>query len=540
MVVFSGFVNILMLTGPLFMLQVYDRVLGSRSEETLIALLILVVILYLLMGILDYARGRIAARVGARVQSRLDRRVFAETFHGGRASIRDLEAMQQLLLSPTIFAVFDIPWVPIFILPIFMFHPYLGWLAVTGGGILVALAILNRVFVAYSVREDSQFGVDSAIFAETARIQADTIRGLGMEGAVTSRWQTLRRQALRMQMRSSDMTGLFSATGRSFRLFLQSAILALGAYLVLQNQISAGVMIAASILMGRALAPLEQIVAQWPMIQRALGGWRTIKDNLGDERNQLTVLPRPCPVLVADGVSVALAGSRKASLRQIDFVLNEGQALGVIGPSGSGKTTLARTLTGTLPPVFGALRLDGATLAQYGTDLGLHIGYLPQDVTLFDATVAENIARLVDNPDPTVVQKAARAAGAHEMILRLEHGYDTRIVNGRNGLSGGQKKRIGFARALYGNPVLLVLDEPNAGLDAEGVAALNSAVKDFKQKGNSVIIMTHQPSSIAECEMVLVLKEGQQVAFGQRDEVLRAQLQNHAEVSNILASAERA
>lgn len=538
---FSIFVNLLMLTGPLFMLQVYDRVLGSRSEETLVALLILVAGLYGLMGVLDYARGRVAARVGAGFQFRLDRRVFAGTLKyatpdrdsGASSSLRDLEAIQRLFSSPALFALLDIPWTPIFILAIFVFHPLLGWLALGGGVLLITIAIINQFLTFRPVGDANQKAQASDALAASLRSQGEVVRGLGMETAALSRWQNLRNSALAAQIQSSDLTGSFSTLSKTLRFFLQSLILALGAYIVLKGEITAGAMIAASILLGRALAPVEQTIAQWPLIMRARFGWRGLVDFLGrvPEPKERIELPKPRAILEIEQVTVVPPGSKVPSLRIDGFKLSPGVALGVIGQSASGKSTLARLLTNIWQPVSGTVRLDGAAIDQYGQDLGKHIGYLPQDVSLFEATVAENIARLSDNPSAEAVVKAAKRAGAHEMILKLSDGYDTVISGGLSGLSGGQRQRIGLARAMYGDPVLLVLDEPNASLDSPGSDALNGAIKQFKSEGSSVIIMAHRPSGIAECDLLMVLQDGVRKAFGPRDEVLRAQVQNHAEVS---------
>ncbi len=542
---FSFFVNLLMLTGPLFMLQVYDRVLGSRSVETLTALLVLVAGLFALMGVLDFARGRVAARLGAAFQAKLDARVFAATLAltqdaTGRAraaaALRDLESVQKLLASPAIFALVDIPWTPIFILAIFTFHPLLGWLALGGGVFLVVIAITNQVFSFRPVGNANVKSLSSDALADTLREHGDIVRGLGMQDTALARWQNQRQSALGAQIRSSDLTGAFSIFSKTFRFFLQSAILALGAYLVLQNQVTAGAMIASSIMLGRALAPVEQTIAQWPLILRARYGWRALAAFLASVPKPAprTVLPRPGADLRVDKIAVLPPGGGVPTLRAVSFALSPGQALGIIGPSASGKSTLARVLTGIWVPAAGTIRLDGATLDQYGPDLGQHVGYLPQDVTLFGATIAENIARLAANPDDAAVIRAAKMAGAHEMILALPDGYDTVISGNAGRLSGGQKQRIGLARAMFGNPVLLILDEPNANLDAPGSAALNLAIREFKAGGGAVIIMAHRPAGIAECEWLMVLQDGIVRAFGPRDEVLRAQVQNHSEVAGTL------
>jgi len=530
---FSAFVNLLMLTGPLFMLQVYDRVLGSRSEETLVALLLLVAGLYALMGVLDYSRGRVAARVGASFQSRLDPRIFDATIISSKPTdqspLRDLEAVQRLLSSPALFSLLDMPWAVVFVAVIFGFHPMLGWLALGGGASLIIIAIINQFASVYSLGQANQKAAVSDVLANTFREQGELVRALGMENSVRARWQRQRSLALRGQIRSSDLTGAFASLTRTLRMFLQSAILALGAYLFLHGELSAGAMIAASILLGRALAPVEQTIAAWPIIVRARSGWRRLTELLERVPNteSRTKLPRPRAILEVHGITVVPPGGMRPTLKLEGFCLAEGQALGVVGQSASGKSTLARVLAGIWRPASGTLRLDGAALGQYGADLGLHIGYVSQEVSLFDGTVSENIARLVERPSAISVVTAAKRAGAHEMILKLPDGYDTMISGKGENLSGGQKQRIGLARAMYGNPVLLILDEPNANLDAPGIAALNRAVSGFKKDGNVAIIMAHRPSGIAECDFLMILQDGRCTAFGPRDEVLRTKVQGY-------------
>jgi ATP-binding cassette, subfamily C, bacterial len=545
---FSVFVNLLMLTGPLYMLQIYDRVLGSRSEATLLALTLLIALLYAIMGILDHSRSRLSARIGATVQTRLDTRVFRAGL--GRAlcsgergrpatGLRDLEAVQRLLGSPVLFAVFDMPWAPFFIAAIFLFHPWLGWLAIAGGAVLVAITILNQALTRRPEAEAHAAAATGDGYAETIRQQAETVRALGMTGPALGRWQRLRGRALAAQLRSSDRVGVFSTASKSFRFFLQSAMLGLGAYLVIHGQLTAGAMIAASILLGRALAPIEQAIGGWPMVLRARQGWGSVKALLAaaPEAVAPTVLPRPRGHLAVNQITVFPPEQQKASLRALSLRVEPGQALGVIGVSAAGKSTLARVLTGIWKPAAGTVRLDGATLDQYDPEtLGRYIGYLPQDVVLFDGTVSENIARLDENPDPAAVVAAARKAGAHEMILALPGGYDTPIAAGGARLSGGQRQRIGLARALFGDPVLLVLDEPDSALDSAGTDALNMAIRGAKQEGRSVVIMAHRPAGIAECDLILVLEDGAAKAFGPRDEILKAQVRNYAQIAGRISA----
>ncbi|MBE0552055.1 MAG: type I secretion system permease/ATPase [Rhodobacteraceae bacterium] len=539
---FSVAVNILLLTGPLYMLQVYDRVLTSRSEPTLVALSLLVAFLYAVMGVLDYARGRVLARIGAQLQDRLDQRVFTAAHRrlvqapgdiGALAAQRDLEALQRLWASPVMSAVFDIPWTPIFLAAIFVFDPVLGWLAVGGGAVLVALTVLNQRLSEPALNRANALSLEAERQSEDMKTGSGTLLALGMAGSAYARWQRTRRAALDQTLQAADRGGGFSALTRTLRMALQSAVLGLGAWLVLQGSLSAGAMVAASILMGRTLQPIEQLIGQWAVMTRAIEARRRLGDLLSrlPPEAERTELPRPAARLEATNLTVVPPGENGAVLRGISFRLEPGQAVGVIGPSGAGKTTLARALTGIWPAAGGQLRLDGATLDQFGPDrLGRLMGYLPQTVTLFDGTIAENISRFDPAPDSEAIVGAARRAAAHEMILRLPKGYDTRISALGGRLSGGQVQRIGLARALYGDPVLLVLDEPNSNLDNDGTVALNAALRAHKAAGGGVLIMAHRPAAIQECDLLLVLEDGLRRAFGPRDTVLRELVKNHTEI----------
>ncbi|WP_299876682.1 type I secretion system permease/ATPase [uncultured Sulfitobacter sp.] len=540
---FSLFANLLMLTGPMYMLQVYDRVLGSGSEETLIALSLLVVFLYATMGILDYTRGRIMARVGARFQADLDRRVFDAVVRKSsvlpdtktNGSLADLEAVQRLMTSPVLMAGFDIPWTPIFFAAIFLFHPWLGWLAVGGAAVLIAITVANQLLSRHAQARASVTGQTATAISDQIRTEAEMVQAMGMRDAAFGRWQNARGAALTSQLRATDVGGTFTSLTKTLRLFLQSAMLGLGAYLVLQNQMTAGAMIAGSILLGRALAPVEMALNQWPIVQRGRTGWVNLAELLGavSVEPPHTALPQPAAKLVAKGLTVVPPGDKQAALKSVNFVVEPGQAVGVIGPSGAGKSTLARTLTGVWPPAGGSIRLDGAALEHYGTEtLGRHIGYLPQRVQLFDGTIAENIARLSQSPDDAKVVAAAQKAAAHEMILELPDGYDTRISTGQVRLSGGQMQRIGLARALYDDPVIVVLDEPNSNLDNVGSQALNQAIRNMKSEGRSVMIMAHRPNAIQECDTLLVLDGGMRMAFGPKDEVLAGMVKNAREIQS--------
>ncbi|MFD1156879.1 type I secretion system permease/ATPase [Roseovarius aestuarii] len=540
--IFGFFANLLMLTGPLYMLQVYDRVLGSRSIETLIALSVLVLFLYGMMGLLDYARGRIMARVGARFQARLDRRVFDAVIRKSAVApdastatgLRDLEAIQRLMSSPVLTAMFDIPWTPFFLAGIWIFHPMLGVLALVGGAILIAVTLINQMVTRQPLAKANSAAVGAEAISNQIGTEAEMVQAMGMRDAAFDRWQVARQQALQEQIRSADLGGTFTTSTKTFRLFLQSAMLGLGAYLVLQNELTPGAMIAGSILLGRALAPIEQSIGQWPLVQRAIKGWETLAGLLGQVpvENPRTALPKPRALLEVQQASVVPPGERQAALKGVTFTVQPGQAVGVIGASGAGKSTLARALTGAWRVAAGKIRLDGAALEQYDPAvLGQHIGYLPQRVQLFDGTIAENIAKLSQSPDAEQVVIAAKKADAHDMILKLPDGYDTRVSASGGRLSGGQMQRIGLARAMYGDPVVLVLDEPNSNLDNEGSEAVNTAIRGMKADGKAILIMAHRPAAIKECDMLLMLDHGALRAYGPKEQVLKDVVKNHSEIS---------
>ncbi|MEJ6396790.1 type I secretion system permease/ATPase [Yoonia sp. 208BN28-4] len=536
--IFSFFVNMLMLTGPLYMLNVYDRVLGSRSLETLIALSVLVGFLYGMMGILDYVRGRVMGRVGARFQASMDRRVFSAVLKAtamnralkeAATGLRDLEAVQRLITSPALMAVFDLPWTPLFFLGIFIFHPLMGLLGLVGGALLIAIAIFNQLSTRKPLAEANAATFQSEALGTQIRNESEMVQSLGMRDAAFGRWQIARGKSLDATIGAADSSGTYNALTKSFRLFLQSAMLGLGAYLVLQGELTPGAMIAGSILLGRALAPIELLVGQWAVVQRGREGWRNVAILLGNvpPDDMRTNLPAPKARLVADQVTVVPPGEQAAALRMISFAVAPGQAIGVIGTSGAGKSTLARALTGVWRPAGGKIRLDGAALDQYDPDvLGKYVGYLPQRVSLFDGTIKENIARMSMDPNDAEVVKAAQKADAHDMILKLPDGYDTRVSANGGRLSGGQIQRIGLARALYGNPVVLVLDEPNSNLDNDGSVALNNAIKGAKADGQCIFIMAHRPAAIEQCDLLLVIENGARRAFGPKDEVLRDLVKN--------------
>jgi len=530
--VFSILVNALMLTGPVFMLQLYERVLPAQSGATLVVLFALVGFLYAIMAVLDHVRGRLMARVGARFQSRYDAPVLAATLRGHPHAAgddpppgqRDLETVQRVLGAPVAVAPFDLVWTPVFLGLIFLFHPELGALALIGTLVLVALALGNSAALVAPMRRAQRAGERADSLGARLVREGEVVRALGMAGHGLSRWYGLREAGLQAIMQASDRGGLFTSLTKAFRLFLQSAMLAMGGWLVLRAELSAGAMIAGSIILGRALAPVEQLVGQWGLLAAAAESMTRLRALLArtPPQEERLALPRPRPALEVSALAVVPPGAGLPTLRGVEFRLQPGQALGVIGASGAGKSTLARALLGLWPPVAGKVRLDGVALDHFAPDvLGRWLGYLPQHVAFFPGTIAQNIARLTPDADPAAVIRAAERAGAHQMILRLPRGYETELGHAVAGLSGGQMQRIALARALYGDPVLLVLDEPNAHLDLDGANALNAAIRSQKQAGGAVIVMAHRPAAILECDCLLMLDAGQQVAFGPRDTVLR-------------------
>jgi ATP-binding cassette, subfamily C, bacterial len=529
---YSIFVNLLMLTGPLFMLQIYDRVLSSRSEATLVALFALVAFLYLMMGLLDHARGLLTARIAARFQDRLDRRVLSASVRRlsdkagdplALAGQRNLESVQRLVGSRTFLALFDMPWTPLFLAAIFVFHPLLGLVALGGGGLLVVLALANQGMTRALRTKAAQLSDEAMRREGQIKAEADLIQSLGMMRSELDRWQQSRRDAIAASVEAQDRADGFATTSKTFRLFLQSAILAAGAWLVLENAMTAGGMIAASILMGRALGPIDAVIGQWATVQRAQEGWRQLEQLLSStpaEAPRLR-LPRPSGKLNVMALTLVPPGESRPVLRMVSFKLDQGQALGIIGSSGAGKSSLGRALVGAWKPAGGRVLLDGAPLDQHDPDvLGRLVGYLPQRVTLFEGTIAENISRFDPNPQAHDIINAAREAGVHEFILSLPEGYDTRLDARGGRLSGGQAQRVGLARALYGSPVMVVLDEPDAHLDREGVAALDAAIRNCRARGTTVIAIAHRPAALQSCDMLMVLENGTRGAFGTHAEVM--------------------
>jgi ATP-binding cassette subfamily C protein len=453
----------------------------------------------------------------------------------------DAETVRGAIASPVLLAAFDLPWTAVFIAAIFLFHPLMGWLAVASGLTLIAVTLLNQVLTARRTASAQGLASRAAALQAQALDGAETAVAQGLAPALSSRWDRLNDARLGEVLGADTWTGGFGAFTRALRFFLQSAMLALGAWLVLGGQITAGAMIAASILLGRALAPVELAISQWPVLQRARGAWKRLAAVLDDTPAPpaTTELPPPEARLSVSNLSVLRAPGEPPILGQVSFSVAPGEAIGIIGRSGSGKTTLARVLAGLIAPRAGEVRLGGATLAQYGPDrLGRHIGYLPQDVRFFPGTIAENIAHMSARPDAAQVVAAARKAHVHDVILALPKGYDTPLGPEGGGLSGGQRQRLALARALYGDPVLLILDEPNSALDAEGSEALNAAIRAMKADGRAVALMTHRPTAISACDTLLVLEKGRVAAAGPRDEIIRSMLKNAADVERTVGAGQ--
>ncbi|MFK5597392.1 type I secretion system permease/ATPase [Methylobacterium sp. HMF5984] len=531
--VMSGVVNVLYLTGSFFMLEVYDRVIPSRSVPTLIGLMALALTLYAFQGALEAIRSRILARVGAALDEALSGRVFDLVVRAplkgaapgdGLLPLRDLDQIRAFLSGTGPSAFFDLPWLPIYLAVCFLFHPLIGVAALCGALFLAAVTWLTDRATRRPAQAATGHGLRRNGLAEAGRRNAEVLAALGMQGRFQARWAGANRDYMNAQQRNADVAGGLGAVSKVFRMALQSGVLALGAWLVIQGQATAGIIIASSILVSRALAPAELAIANWKGFVQARQSWARLSDLLaripaGQPRHGL---PAPSRTLTVEAVTIAPPGSQRPVVGEVSFALKAGQGLGVIGPSASGKSSLIRALIGVWPPLRGKVRLDGAALDQWEpADLGPHLGYLPQEAELFAGTIGENIARFDPAASAEAVIAAAQAAGIHEMVLRLTDGYDTRIGEGGAGLSSGQRQRIGLARALYGDPFLVILDEPNANLDAEGENALTRAILGVRARGGICIVVAHRPSALAALDLVLMMADGRAQAFGPKDEVFK-------------------
>lgn len=535
---FSGIINLLALTGSFYMLQVYDRVLPSNSVSTLAGLTILMALLYVANGLLDFIRVRIMSRVGVRVDNDVRSTVFQAVrllplkfrkSGDGLQPIRDLDTIRGFFsgLGPT--ALCDLPWVPIYLFIVYLLHPALGLFSLCGALLLIALTLLTE----RRTREPTSSAVSSAsarfAFGEEARRNAEVIHALGLGDRMLARWEKLTAKHISDQMIANDAASGIGSVSKVMRLFLQSGILGLGAWLVIKGEVSAGTIVAASIIMSRGLSPVEAAIAHWRGFVAARQSYERLSKmfdmmKLGGEQAAPLDLPKPRKSLTVKNLTVAAPGDRNAILNGVSFSVNAGDGLGIIGPSASGKSTLARAITGIWQPLTpaGSVRLDGASLDQWTPEsLGRHIGYLPQEVDLFAGSVADNISRFDPNATSELIVKAAEAAGVHEMLVGLPDGYQTMIGEGGVGLSAGQRQRIALARALYGDPFLVVLDEPNSNLDTAGDNALTGAIKSVRARGGIAIVIAHRPSALVAVDKVLAMARGQVAAFGSKEEVLK-------------------
>ena len=531
--VFSGAVNILMLAGPFYMLQVYDRVLASRSVPTLIALTVFLAGAYAFQAALDVIRSRLVVRSAAQLDEQLDATVhdavvrLAVTTRKNsdpHQPVRDLDLIRGFLTGAGPVAIVDLPWMPVFLAVCFLIHPWLGWIAVLAAVILVTITLLTERAGREPAKAVAESGGLRASFVEASRRNSESVIAMGMAPTLAQHWSRINGRYISLIGRQADMVSSYGSLTKVIRLFMQSVILGTGAYLVIQNQLTAGAMIAASIMMGRALAPVEIAIANWRSFIAARQSIRRLSAILAQipDKSVTTVLPAPKHKLTVEQLTVAAPGTTTIILDDINFSAAAGEAIGIIGPSGVGKTSLVRAILGIWPTPRGGVRIDGASFDQWNAEsLGRHIGFVSQSIELFNGTISENIARMTLEPNSEKVVAAGKAAGVHDMIVRMPDGYDTAIGEAGMALSAGQRQRVALARALYGNPFLLVLDEPNSNLDSEGENALLNAVMDAKQQNAIVIISAHRRSLLAVCDKLLVLANGSQKIFGPRDEVLR-------------------
>jgi PrtD family type I secretion system ABC transporter len=528
--VFSGVVNLLQLTTSIYMMQVFDRVLASRILDTLYFLSLIAIVATLVLALLEAVRGQVMQRLAAWVEQRVAPEGFVRAIEStlrGRPyrmeALRDLAVCRGFLGSAGALSLYDVPWVPIYLGFIFMLHPVMGFIALGGAVILFGLTLTSELSTSKLLREANTAAMNSQRRAESITRNAEVIDSMGMLPAVIGQWRDSVAAMTEPQQRAADRAAMLVAATKFFRLAVQIAILGVGAYLVLQQELTSGASIAGSIIMGRALAPVEQLIGGWKQLVQARQSFRRLQAFLTQPRLRPAGMPLPEPTgrVSVERVSYAFPGQGVALIKGVNFSLQPGESLAVIGPSAAGKTTLIRLLIGTLPPSAGTVRLDGADVYQWmREDFGRHVGYLPQDVELFDGTVFNNIARMADS-EPAAVYEAAKLAGCHDMILRLPNGYDTQIGDGGQHLSGGQRQLVGLARAMFGRPKLIVLDEPNSNLDGDSEAALTKALERLKEQGTTVILVSHRPTLVQGVDKVLLLKDGALEMFGPRAEVLK-------------------
>ena len=526
---FSLAINLLYLAGPLYMLQVYDRVISSASEVTLVMLTIALLLAFMALAGLDAVRARVLTRASIRLDHKIAARVMtaiidrSASFGGARSQLlRDFDTFRQFITGMGIHAIFDLPWAPIYIAVIFALHPALGAFALGCSILLILMALLNEWIVKPPLTESGEAASRNYSFTEMSLRNTEVVRAMGMTEGLLKRWGRDRNRMLERQVTASDRAATMQSLIRFLRLSMQSVILGLGAYLVIERLATVGAMFAASILLGRALQPVEQVVGSWRNLVSARGAFLRVRELLSANplREAGLSLPRPTGRLLVEALTFVPPLSNKPILRGVAFGIEPGEVLGVIGPSGAGKSTLARHIVGVLAPSAGAVRLDGSDVSVWArTTLGQHLGYLPQDIELFANSIAANISRFQEGEDKEAIL-AAQMAGVHDMIVRLPNGYDTQVGEGGAILSGGYRQRIGLARAVYGNPSLVVLDEPSSNLDADGDAALTDCIMQLKQRGTTVVIISHRPSTIGVVDKILVLRDGVAEMFGPRAEVM--------------------
>jgi PrtD family type I secretion system ABC transporter len=533
----SCMINLLYLTGSIFMLEVYDRVLPSRSIPTLVGLILLAGGLYVAQGILDMIRGRILGRIGTALDESLNKRVFDTVVrlpllvgsrNEGLQPLRDLDNVRSFLGSMGPSAFFDLPWLPLYLGICFAFHVMIGVTALAGAIILVALTLVTEFLSRQPAREAMGLASQRNDLAASSRRNAEVLVAMGMAGRLNQRWSETNEKYLEGNQRASDVAGGLGAVAKVLRMMLQSAVLAVGAYLVIHQEATAGIIIAGSILSARALAPVDLAIAHWKSFVAARQSWRRLSRLLEQMPAQAmpTQLQVPSSKLAVEGVSIVPPGDQRVIVHDVTFALDAGMGLGVIGPSGSGKSSLIRALVGVWQPVRGKVRLDGAALDQWASDmLGRHIGYLPQDVELFGGSIAQNISRFDPEATSEGIIAAAKEAGVHEMIIKMREGYNTQVGEQGAALSAGQAQRVALARALYGNPFLIVLDEPNSNLDTEGDEALTRAIRAARERGAIVVVVAHRPIGVEAVDQILVLRDGRMQAFGRKEQVLAQVLQ---------------
>ena len=535
--VLSLSVNLLMLTGPLFMLQVYDRVLASRSIPTLVALIVLIAVLYAGMAVFEFVRARILSRIAHGLDSRVAPELFqywlqksAGGATPGYRPMTDLGALRSFFSSPYLIALYDLPWFPVYLAVVFILHPWLAYLSVAGAVIVALLAFLNEWLTGKSTGEASHLEIVENRFSDEAQRNADSVLSMGMTRNAAATWIQQRHEALATAQSATERSEIIQASSKVFRMFLQSAILALGAYLVIQQEISAGSIVAASILAGRALAPIDQVISGWKHIKRAMLARKRLNEYLAQPLPMVlvppVVLPEPKGHVSLANVGKYAPNTRTAAdarliLQGVSFSLQPGDGLGVVGPSASGKTSLARLLVGLWMPDMGQLRIDGATYQQWGREmLGPHVGYLPQSFEFLPGTLAQNISRFEPEASDEAIVQAAQLAGVHNMILGFSQGYATPVDAAISPLTGGQRQRIALARALYKKPRIVVLDEPNSNLDQDGDEALTRAIEAMRAEGSVVIVMAHRPGALAAVDKILMLKDGRMSDFGSKQDVI--------------------